>query len=147
VIGALTTLGVVAVLAYVLPQLVGPKAKGPSREVRVPHASVQDPDPVFEEVLEQRLCRCDVCGHAYVLSYERTIRVGAGDDTTVREHRVTCGRASCRHGQAVVVPMTSRNHRTSEWFGAEEPMSAAPSLRAIQDGQTQGGERGRPTRA
>ena len=147
-VAVIATMAVLALLGYVLPQLAGPKPTITPRAAVV-HAYSHEPNPteVLERVVEQRLHRCDVCGQVFVLSYERTLQADASGDTPIREQRVTCGRSSCRHTQVVVVPMTSRNHKTSEWLGAEEPLSAAPSLRTIQDGKITMGERGRPTKA
>jgi hypothetical protein len=152
VVALVATAVVLGLLAYLLPGLLATRSvSSNSRE------SVGDREPTLEgsagcsfepaRAIEQRLCRCDVCDHTFVLSFERRLPADKAGDTTVCAVWVRCGRASCRHVQAVLVPMGSWNHKTDEWLGRDEPAFAQPSVREMQKVLTSSEDPGgRPTR-
>ena len=148
----IATAAVLGLLAYLLPQLLATRPISRDREDPAPERDMacEGARPhSFERVpaVEQRLCRCDVCDHAFVLSFERTLPADMRGDTTVCEVWVRCGRTSCRHVQPVLVPMGSWNHKTEEWLGPDDPASAHPNVRAILKALTdKANPRGRPTR-
>lgn len=136
----------VGVVACLLPQLLATRATPRERPGSLPTGNLPpqvESDCSLERqlALEQRFCRCDGCGHVFLLSFERRIAEALGD-TTVNEVWIKCARPSCQRRQPVLVPMSSWNHMTSEWLGADEPASARRSRRALQEAFAREGKTG-----
>lgn len=80
--------------------------------------------------VEERICRCDVCGGPFVLRYKRDEHRG-NSDTPIISVWVRCGRPDCHHKQPVLVPISARRIRTKEWLGSATATPNKPTLREI----------------
>jgi hypothetical protein len=127
---------VLALLAYVLPQIVATRRVSQARggEAGVADHPVGEPADELARVrtIEERLIRCDVCGRPFVLSFERTPHPTKRGQSTVCQVWVRCGQPKCHRRQPVLVPMNSWDHSTREWLGIGEP-HAHENLRGIWD--------------
>jgi hypothetical protein len=81
--------------------------------------------------LEQRVLRCDACGHPFVLSYRRPDISVALATTVVTSQRVNCPRPECGSLQPVLVPVDGHEVTTREALGASELPKSRHSLREI----------------
>jgi hypothetical protein len=79
-----------------------------------------------KSIVEERVCRCDVCGKPFVLIYDRAPYADQPGGTVICSTWVRCGSRSCRHLQPVLVPYSATSVHTREWLG---PDTAAPSGR------------------
>ena len=78
--------------------------------------------------LEQRVCRCDVCGETFVLSYRRGNLAERPGSTVVRNASVYCPLDGCRRGQPVLVPLDATEVTTHEWVGMSGAAGSTPTL-------------------
>jgi len=111
VLALVATAAVLGLLAYLLPQLLAtrPRSSGLRTVASQPGQSdlerSQSGGVPTTLAVEQRLCRCDVCNHVFVLSFERTLRPGPSGDTTVVRYGLDVGER----------PAVTSNRCSSRW--------------------------------
>ena len=75
------------------------------------------PSRMLGEV-EERILRCDVCNHAFVLAYRRVDGADCLASSHVTSQWVRCPSTDCHHLQPVIVPYEGGVVSVAEWLGS-----------------------------
>src|SRR5690349_9936955 len=82
-------------------------------------------------VFEERLLRCDVCNHAFLLAYRRGDAAERLSSSRVTSQWVRCPHAECHHLQPVIVPYEGGVVSVTEWLGSSAAIPQRPTYREV----------------